>query len=60
MQLVLKYYLGHMSAAAGSNEAQSGSPIVYHIFEQLGPYIGNNAAIVDFEMVQCLWFIGVD
>lgn len=32
---MLKYDLWHLGAAAGSNEAQSWSPIFNHFFEQL-------------------------
>lgn len=41
-----------MEAVAGSNEEQLQSPILYHNFEQLRLYISNNAAIVDFQVVQ--------
>lgn len=50
MPLVLKNYLGHIVAAAGLNEAQTGSPISDYFIKQLGPYFNNNAANVDFHV----------
>lgn len=49
-----------MDAATGTNETQSGSSIVDHFIQKLEPYISNNAANVDFQVVQRLRFIDVD
>lgn len=51
MPLVLKKYYGHIVTAAGLNEAQTGSPISDYFIKQLGPYISNNTANVDFPVV---------
>lgn len=51
-----------MGATAGSYKAQSASLIFDHILEHLGPYNGDNAANVAFQVAYAngIWFIGVD
>lgn len=45
MPLLFKYDFERKSAAAGSNESQSSSPIFDHFLEQLRTYIGNNTTL---------------
>lgn len=52
MLLVFKYNFWSLSAAAGSNKMQSEDII----FEQLDPYVNNNAA----NVVHRFWFIAVE
>ncbi|GFU86137.1 soluble guanylate cyclase 88E [Trichonephila clavipes] len=48
-------YLGTpLTAMAGSDVVQSGSPIFDDFFQHLWPYIGNNTANVVFQMVKRL------
>ncbi|GFT30599.1 hypothetical protein TNCV_711461 [Trichonephila clavipes] len=48
------------TAKAGSDVAQSGSPIFDDFLQHLWPYIGNNTANVVFQMVKRLWLILID
>lgn len=49
-----------MGAAAVSNKARFESPIFDYPFEQLGPYIGNNAETLDFQIGNRFLYFGVD
>lgn len=53
MSLVLRDFR-HIGAAIGSNEAQSGSPILDQFIEHLGQYICIKAANVDLQVVHHL------
>ncbi|GFV64144.1 hypothetical protein TNCV_3206521 [Trichonephila clavipes] len=50
----------HMTATAGSDLVQSGSPIFDDFFQHLWPYIGNNTTNVVFQMVKRSWLIRID
>lgn len=53
---VLKYDFRHMNAKTSVKNAQSGSLILDHFFEDLGPYIGNTVRNVIFEVGNFLGF----
>ncbi|GFS79178.1 hypothetical protein TNCV_4408721 [Trichonephila clavipes] len=57
---VMKRFLGHRTATAGSDVVQSGRPIFDDFFQHLWPYIGNKTANVVFQTVKRLWLIRID
>ncbi|GFT50245.1 hypothetical protein TNCV_3622961 [Trichonephila clavipes] len=48
------------TATDGSDGVQSGRPIFDDFFQHLWPYIGNNTANVDFQIIKRLWLIRID